>query len=77
MMYYGHGYMLGMHFVWWIFWILIVVVLVAVLFRRQSGDGSGVSRSTPLEILERRYAAGEITTQEFEERKAKLMQGSR
>lgn len=76
-MYYGHGYMLGMHFIWWIFWVLIIVVLVALLLRRQSSGGSAASRPTPLEILERRYAAGEISTQEFEERKAKLTQGSR
>jgi len=29
-------------------------------------------RQTPLEILQRRYAAGEISTQEYDERKAKL-----
>ena len=32
----------------------------------------GRRRETPLEILQRRYAAGEVTDKEYEERKAKL-----
>ena len=32
----------------------------------------GRRRETPLEILQRRYAAGEISTVEYEERKTKL-----
>ena len=64
--------MMGMHYFWWMFWILLIVILVAVLLRRQSGAGSGPARQTPLDILERRYAAGEISTEEFEERRAML-----
>ena len=71
-MMYGNGWMFGMHFLWWIFWILIVVVLGAMLVRRRPGQSSGQAQSTPLEILKRRYAAGEISTEEFEERKARL-----
>lgn len=57
----------GMHVFWWLFWIAVMVVLFTSLSptsRRQS--------ERPLEILQRRYAAGEITTQEYEERKAVL-----
>ena len=55
----------GMHVFWWLFWVAIVVVLFLSLTptsRRQT--------ERPLDILQRRYAAGEITTQEYEERKA-------
>lgn len=57
----------GMHVFWWLFWIAVMVVLFTSLSptsRRQS--------ERPLEILQRRYATGEITTQEYEERKAAL-----
>ncbi len=71
-MWYGQGWMFGMHFLWWIFWILLIVVLAVLLFRRQPAAPSGSSQPTPLAILERRYAAGEISTEEFEERRARL-----
>ncbi len=72
MMWYGNGWMLGMHYLWWVFWILVIAVLVVMLTRRRPRENSNPSPPTPLEILERRYAAGEISTQEFEERKARL-----
>jgi putative membrane protein len=53
---------------WWLFWVVILVVFFSVLTpvpRRRA-------RKTPLEILQARYAAGELTTQEYEERKAHL-----
>ena len=71
-MWYGDGWMFGMHFLWWIFWVLLIVGLAALLLRRQPSAPSGPSQPTPLDILERRYAAGEITTQEFEEQRARL-----
>lgn len=70
---YGHGWMWGTPFPW-VFWILIITALVVaamVLLRRPAG-GSGSAGPTALEILERRYAAGDISTEEFEERKARL-----
>ena len=72
MMGYGPGWMFGMYYLWWIFWVVIIVVVVAVLLRRPSGGRSGLAQLTPLDILERRYAAGEISTEKFEERKARL-----
>lgn len=57
----------GMHIFWWLFWIAVMVVFFSALSptpRRQS--------ERPLDTLKRRYAAGEITTEEYEERKAVL-----
>jgi putative membrane protein len=69
--------MWGMHWAWWIFWIfLIVVILVAVwLLVKSRAPTTGVgpdARETPLERLQRRYAEGEISTEEYRERRAHL-----
>jgi putative membrane protein len=72
---YGYGWMWGMHWAMWILWILLLVLLVVILVRVLPGRPAGPSNAsspTPLEILDRRYAAGEISTAEYEERKAKL-----
>ncbi len=71
-MWYGNGWMLGMHFFWWIFWVLLIAVFVALLLRQQPGPPAA-REPAALEILERRYAAGEISTEEFEERRARLL----
>lgn len=65
-MHYGEWGFWGMHIFWWLFWIAVIVVMFSPLapvsrWRR---------RDTPLEVLQRRYAAGEISTEEYEERKA-------
>ena len=58
----------GMHVFWWVFWILLISLFFAVL----TPVPRNKLRETPLQILQRRYAAGEISTQEYEERKAHL-----
>ncbi len=58
----------GMHFFWWIFWIAAMSLLFSPITPISQGRGW----QTPLEILQRRYAASEISTQEYEERKAKI-----
>lgn len=62
----GSGFM-GMHWLWWVFWIALIVAAFALSDapRRRRGENS-------LEILRRRYAAGEIDEKEYEERKARL-----
>lgn len=67
-MHYNSWGFLGMHFFWWLFWI----ALIAVLFALIEPVPRGRRRETPIEVLQRRYAAGEITDQEYEERKEKL-----
>lgn len=72
MFFYDHGgYMIGMHWFWWLFWVAVLGVIFLVL----SGSTvrrDGASRETPHEVLRRRLAAGEITTDEYEQRKALL-----
>ena len=78
---YGYGSQMG---AWgWVgpaamilFWILLIVGL-AVLIRflvvkTRSGSSIGGSRRKALEILEERYARGEIDKPEFEQKKHDL-----
>lgn len=72
---YDGGFFFGMHSFWWIFWVIVIAVVVFALLRT-SGSAAQAPRETPPEtpheVLRRRYAAGELTTQEYEERKAVL-----
>ena len=66
-----HGLGMGGGFMW-IFWILIIFAIV-MLFKAGSRDnGESRQRETPLEIIEKRYAMGEIDEVEFQRRKREL-----
>lgn len=62
-----------------LFWILLIAI-VLFLLRRFSGDGqsprndASSPQSSALEILKQRYAKGEISKEEYEERRQALMQ---
>jgi putative membrane protein len=74
-MWYGNHWIFGMHLPWWIFLIASIAIGVVVLVRQQNRSPAPPAQRfepTPLQLLERRYAAGEISTDEFEERKAHL-----
>lgn len=72
MFYDGGGYFMGgMHWVWWIFWIALVGVIVFYGWGRPS-EQRRRPRETPHEVLRRRLASGEITPDQYEERKALL-----
>ena len=65
--FYGGGFM-------WIFWILIIVALF-FLFQSIIGNSSGQMKKeskSPLEILKKRYARGEIDEDEYERRRDEL-----
>ena len=64
------GWFWGMHLVWWFFWI----VLITALFGLFVPVPRHRVRETPVQVLQRRYAAGEISTEEYEERKKHLEQ---
>ena len=68
-------HMWGMHWLWWIFWVLLIVAAWWAFTRRTppSEPQSEPPPETPLDRLQRRYADGEITTEEYEERKATLL----
>lgn len=66
--------MSGMGIGMWIFWIIVVVavVLVAKLMIVGSSNQSSMISASPLEILKKRYASGEINQEEFESMKKEL-----
>lgn len=68
MHWYGGGWFFGMHFLWWLFWVALVVLL----FRTLKTTSTVGNDETPTQILQRRYASGEISTEEYEERKKHL-----
>lgn len=71
MHYDGWGFW-GMHLFWWLFWIALIVALFSVF----TPVSRGRRREKPLDILQRRYAAGELSTEEYEERKRILERDS-
>ncbi len=67
----GWGWMIGGWIMMFVVWALVIIGIVAVV-RYVSGRGDAVrldEGETPLEILRRRYAAGELTKEQFEEMK--------
>ena len=71
---YGHGagwgWMIG-GLMMVVFWGVVISGIVA-LFRAASNRGGGAEsrdKETPVEILRRRYAAGELSKEQFEDMK--------
>lgn len=71
MVFHDGYFMGGMHWVWWIFWLALIGFLAFYKWRRP-GDRRHGPRETPHEVLKRRLANGEISAQEYEQRKALL-----
>ena len=71
-MLYDGGYSMGgMHGLWWLFWIGLIGVLV--FYRWGSpNDKRRPLRESPLDVLKRRLASGEIAPEQYEQRKALL-----
>lgn len=69
---YGGGHMMdfgfGGIFMWLIFLALAVfLIYIFIIQPRRSGEsGGGQPKETPLDILKKRYARGDITKEEFE-----------
>jgi putative membrane protein len=54
------------------FWILVIAGIVA-LVRGHCGSGGGAAGGSALRLLEQRYARGEISREEFFERRSTLV----
>jgi putative membrane protein len=70
---YDHGWGfggggMGFGFVFWLV-ILAVIVAVVVWFSRSQPLGGSQGRSEGLDVLEQRYARGEISREEYLEKK--------
>jgi len=71
MFYDGGFFMGGMHFLWWIFGVALIGALAFYGWRGRSGQGSS-SPESPHEVLRRRMASGEITPEQYEQRRTLL-----
>lgn len=76
-MWYGDGHMVGMHWGWWIFWLVVVGFLIWLVARTTGPGPSGGGtppppppppRQSPEEVLRERFAKGEISEEEFRNR---------
>lgn len=70
MFYNGGYYMGGMHGLWWIFWVALIGFVVFYGWGRPGERRR--QRETPLDVLQRRLASGDITPEAYEARKALL-----
>ncbi len=66
----GAGWWILMAFAMVVFWALVVLGVVWLV--RSAAPGRLGGRTTALELLERRLASGEISPEEFRERKGTL-----
>ena len=62
----GMGWGMG-----WGMWFipLLIILLIYFLIKNNSQTKDGQSAESPMEILKKRYAKGEITKEQFEEMK--------
>ena len=67
-----HFYGGGMGYFMWAFWLIPVVIIFFAMRFFQEQSGRSNQTDSPLEILKRRYARGEINKEEFERLKNDL-----
>ncbi|MEO8820652.1 MAG: SHOCT domain-containing protein [Ginsengibacter sp.] len=67
-MYNGY-YFGGMHFIWWIIWMGL---LFWIFLTPWSVPGERRQKDSPLDILQKRFAAGEITKEQYLDHKKLL-----
>ena len=65
-MHFYAGHFGGMHLMWWIIWIIF---LAWIFFIPGGKPYQKTKKESPLEILKKRFAKGEISKEEFEESK--------
>ncbi|MEO6409481.1 MAG: SHOCT domain-containing protein [Burkholderiaceae bacterium] len=70
-MFHDGGYMIGMHGLWWMFWLVIVVAFLFI-GRGHFGSRGDRPRESPLDVLQRRLASGDLSPAEYEQRKVLL-----
>lgn len=61
----------GMHLFWWVIWLLLILWIFALPYKI---PGQRSARESPLDILKKRLALGDITKEEFHDKK-KIIEG--
>jgi len=62
-------YYWGMHLIWWMLWIVVLIWIFALPYNI---PGQRFRDDSPLRILKKRLAAGQITIAEYQEMKKVL-----
>ena len=65
-MHYDYYHFGGMHFAWWFIWGSLLFWIFATPY---DIPGQRIRRDTPLEILKKRFASGQINEEEYQEKK--------
>ncbi len=65
-MFYYDNHFWGMHVAWWFVWGVLLFWIFATPYNI---PGQRAKRATPLDILKKRLATGDISSKEFEEKK--------
>ncbi len=73
MMDYGYGMMGGWWILMFIFWLLVLIGIVLLIKYLWEHGGAKAGQESALEILKARYAKGEISKEEFEEKKKDIV----
>jgi putative membrane protein len=60
------GHFGGMHLIWWIIWI---IVIVWIFFIPADIPYQKTKQESPLDILKKRFAKGEISQEQYEKSK--------
>jgi putative membrane protein len=66
---YFNNYFWGMHFIWWALWAVLLFWIFALPY---DIPGQRKRKDSPLDILKKRFALGQITAAEFDEKKGVL-----
>ena len=68
---YYDSFYLGMHWFWWVLWIIMLcwIFLIPIDI-----PGQRNAKEKPIDILKKRLARGEITAQEYKDKKELLEQ---
>lgn len=60
------NYYWGMSFIWWVLWIIMLIWIFALPYNI---PGQRNQKESALDILKKRFASGEITKEEYNEKK--------
>ena len=65
-MFYDGYHLWGMHLIWWFVWIVLLFWIFATPY---DIPGQRKKKDSPLDILLKQFAAGNMTKEEYQERK--------
>ena len=65
-MFYDNYHFGGMHLIWWFIWMFLIFWVFATPYHI---PGQRSRKDTPLDILQKQFAAGQINKEEYQEKK--------